>query len=350
MMKTSLGIGIALGLLAASPPAHALKQTAHRKISFASCKAAGLPAEFCRRVGAENYNTDASEWDDLAAHAQVPDGVTPCQAADRSIRRMWSLGGELRAALAGVRDRATDRKVGDAARAIGRALHTLQDSCAHSGMGNPQHAWYSLADFCDGTSTSPDVQPEALSCGRAESDKLLPAVAQTIRGTGTTAELGARACPQPSIGGDHGPVETICDREASPSPGDACDFLAEAKTWDGVDRVWKNSRVLPALRKGFTDGLAGKPAPAPICGGDETRLSSGTSELIEDVSDGPPGCSRAEVYCLGKVDDPSAADDLFGDEGELGGAGCAVDGGGAGGLIGLALLGLAARLGRRRRR
>jgi hypothetical protein len=344
MMKT-LGVGLAMSLCAIAP-AHALKPAAHKKISFASCKAAGMPSEFCRRVAAENYNTDAKEWDDLGAHAQVSAGLTPCDAADRSIRRMWSLGGELRAALGSLGDRATDRKVGDAATSIGRALHTLQDACAHSGMGNPQHAWFSLSDFCDGTDLSPDIQADALACGRAESDKLLPTVAQTIGGTGLAGVLGARACPQPFGGGDRD-RETICDRQASPTPADACRFLAEAKHWDGVDRVWNNARVLPALRRAYTDGLAGKPAPAAICGGDETRLSSGISELIVDVTGGAPDCARTDLYCLGKVDDPHAEADLFGDESELGGAGCGV-GGGAPGLVGLALLGVIALRGRRR--
>jgi uncharacterized protein (TIGR03382 family) len=346
------GLGLAATLLAAGGPAHAFKIGAHKKISFESCKAARMPSEFCRRIALESYNTDANEWGEQEVHATWTPGQTSCQAADNSARRMWQLGGDMRAALAAVRERSSDKRVGEVGRALGRALHTLQDTCAHRGVQNPQHAWWSISDVCDGTALSPDVQPDGLACGRAETDKFLRAVAQVVAGSGVTDELAERSCPQSSSdrGGDS---DIVCSRFATPGPFGVCNFLETAEDWDGVDRHWNNAIVLPAFRAAFLDGLAGKRAPGPICGGNPNRLATPSAPRY-DVSEGPPSCGKIHLLCLGKADD---LEDYYGEtpswsEDELAGddeaAGCAAAERGFGGL-GVVILLAAALLGRRRR-
>src|SRR5205823_6276616 len=135
-------------VLAMTGSAYALKPGAHADLATKSCTAAGLPHDFCARVATEDYDTDSHEWTDLSAHAQIDDGMTACDAADAAAARAWGLGRDLRTLLQ------TD--AGAAATALGRALHTIQDDCAHHGMPNPQHAWFSLEDFCEGTALSPD--------------------------------------------------------------------------------------------------------------------------------------------------------------------------------------------------
>jgi hypothetical protein len=346
-----VGLGLAL---AGASPAHAFKIGAHKKITFESCKAARMPSEFCRRIALESYNTDAHEWGEQDAHATWTPGQTACEAADNSARRMWRLGGEMRAALAEVRLRATDRRVGEVGRALGRALHTLQDACAHRGVQNPQHAWWSMSDVCHGTSRSPDVQPAGLACGRAETDRLLRAVAEVVAASAVSDDLAERSCPQSQH--DRGEQDVVCSRFASPGPFGVCDFLETAEDWDGVDRRWNNDVALPAFRAAFLDGLAGRGAPRAICRGDASRLSAAPSERATDVSEGTPSCGAIHLLCLGKADDVS---DFYGeppswDEDELAGddgaAGCAAVGRGPGagpGLVGLAgvlaALGFAAR-------
>ena len=44
-----------------------------------------------------------------------------------------------------------------------------QDNCAHSGVPNTQHAWFSLSDSCLDTTLSPDIQPEAQKCAKEQS-------------------------------------------------------------------------------------------------------------------------------------------------------------------------------------
>jgi hypothetical protein len=167
-------------LLVASGTAHALKPGTHADVAKASCKAAGLPTSFCTRIATEDYDTDEREWDDLRAHAQIDDGETACTAADRAAERLRGLGHDLRAALALAARTHSEADVGVVGSLVGRALHTVQDNCAHHGMPNPQHAWLSLDDFCDNTSTSPDVQDDAIACARTESDAVMRVVASAV--------------------------------------------------------------------------------------------------------------------------------------------------------------------------
>src|SRR5256885_12817527 len=151
MSRTSIAI---LFVVLAQPAAHALVQSKHHSVTSTGCTQAGLPARFCQEVAVEAYNTDAFEFEDLAAHAQIPVGSTACDAADRSLMRLGALGRELRGGLGELRRSGSGAAATAVARALGRSLHTVQDNCAHHGMPNPQHAWFSLSDSCRSTSDS----------------------------------------------------------------------------------------------------------------------------------------------------------------------------------------------------
>src|SRR5262249_9205434 len=157
-----------LSLVLASGPAWALKQSEHSKITMAACANAGLPDEFCERVADEVYDVDAFEWNDLSAHAQIDSGQTACDAANAARERLRVLGGDIRGLLSQLDWSSTAPT--HVAVALGRSLHTLQDNCAHHGMPNPQHAWWSLSDQCRSTSLSPDITPSAIACARVETD------------------------------------------------------------------------------------------------------------------------------------------------------------------------------------
>ncbi len=270
--------------------AHALKPDKHAAITTDSCNAVGLPQDFCTRAATEDYDTDNREWNDLSAHAQISDGQTACDAADAAALRVWTLGDQLRQSLAAVAASPSQDNVAQAGAALGRALHTLQDDCAHHGMPNPQHAWWSLDDYCNGTTLSPDVQDAALESARTETEAVMPLVATAIADAGAADSLGTLSCA------------TSCDDRDGPTYLEQCDFIGEASTWDGIDRRWNNDVAVPALRAAFAAGLAGEPAPASICGGDETVMSPATSAPVVDVSGGTPSCVKAHVLCLGKAD------------------------------------------------
>src|SRR4051812_36641655 len=88
MSRTSVAI---LFFVLVQPSAHALVQSKHQSVTSTECTRAGLPARFCQEVAVEAYNTDAFEFEDLAAHAQIPVGSTACDAADRSLMRLGAL-------------------------------------------------------------------------------------------------------------------------------------------------------------------------------------------------------------------------------------------------------------------
>ena len=304
--------------LAVPVTAHALKPAMHADITAKACLDAGLPKAFCTRIATENYNTDAREWDDLRAHAQIDDDETACDAADRAALRVFELGSELRGSLAEVASRVSEDAVGRAAAAVGRSLHTIQDNCAHHGMPNPQHAWYSLGDFCDGTDTSPDVQPEAVACARAETKAAMALIAAEVRRAGVATKLAGYSCPENHDSDNH--QTSVCQSRFLPAPWDACEFLGEAKLWDGIDRTWTNAPVVSALRAQFAAGLGAQRARGSICGGDARVLGTPASTPIVDAA-GAPSCNRVHLLCLGSAD---ADDNPFASEPEPeDSAGCA---------------------------
>lgn len=313
-----------LVVLAGTGPAHALKPKAHAAITETSCGAVGLPREFCRRAATENFNVDGREWDDLAAHAQIMEGATACDAAERAARYVRERATELRTALAAIAAGATrEDDIGAAGIALGRLLHTVQDECAHHGMPNPQHAWFSLSDFCDDTDLSPDIQDDALACARRETDAVMAEVAGAVREAGVAAQLASGSCPVDPFHDRTEQQAAICDRRILPGPFDACDFLAEAKDWDGIDRQWNGDAVATALRDALAASMSGDTWAAPVCNGDEAALSPAVSAAIIDVTGGTPSCTRIHLLCLGKADD---ADNPFADEIESETTGCAVAG------------------------
>lgn len=339
---------IAAVVLAATTPAYALKPGTHADVTQAACQAAGLPKDLCTRIATEDYDTDEREWDDLAAHAQIDDNQTACTAADLAATRVWQLATTLRSDLAAFAHDSTYDRAGAIASSIGRALHTVQDDCAHHGMPNPQHAWFSLADYCEGTATNPDVQDSAISCARTETATVMKVAADAIQNTGLGARLGSYSCPPAPDNGDRGAQQTaVCQGRFLPGPIDACSFLGEADGWDGIDRTWNNTVVVPALRAAFAAGLAGHAAPTSMCHGDESVLSNATSRPTVDVSQGTPSCFKAHVLCLGKADDGSQVENPFADDpAPADDAGCNAGHGGAGFAL-LALIGFVAL--RRRR-
>lgn len=338
-------VGVLLGLTA---DAHALKPAMHAELTKQACVAAGLPEAFCVRAATENYNADAREWDDLHAHAQIDGGETACDAADKTARRVWVLGSDLRAELAVLTMRPDDEDaVGRAAAIVGRALHTIQDNCAHHGMPNPQHAWFSLADFCDGTRTSPDVQADAIGCARGETTAAMTAVAAAVREAGVARSLARHSCPSNPNDDGGAQQRPVCENRFLPAPWDACAFLGEAEDWDGIDRQWNNDAVVPALRAELAAGIAFRPPLASVCGGDPAAIAAPVSEPVVDVAGGTPSCNRAHLLCLGSADlddHPFADEEAAADDG----GGCAA-GGNPGGASGALLL-LGAILARRRRR
>jgi hypothetical protein len=336
---------VVVALVAVAAPAHALKPRVHADLARTSCVSAGLPNDFCQRVATEDYNTDADEWDDLVTHAQIDGGQTACDAADKATGRVWLRAFELRAAIDAIARDRSETRVGDAAELVGRVVHTIQDNCAHHGMPNPQHAWFSLGDFCDGTSTSPDVEPAAIECARRETDAVMRSVADAVRASDVSRALADLSCPDDASSSDHGAQQQpICQRRYLPGPFDACQFLGQAKQWDGVDRTWNNDVVTAALRDAFAAGLAGRDALPGLCRGDERVLSSAASEPMVDVSGGPPSCTRAHLLCFGGAD---GDDSPFADDPATDDAGCRSTRSPTG-AVGLGLIAALAILRRRR--
>jgi MYXO-CTERM domain-containing protein len=278
-----------LTILGASSPAWALKQSEHGRVTAAACARAGLPEDFCDRVTAETYDVDAWEWNDLAAHAQIDDNQTACQAANAARERLRTLGGDVRGLLQETANSSSLAPTGVAV-ALGRALHTVQDNCAHHGMPNPQHAWWSLSDVCAGTSASPDVQPGAISCAHAASDRVFA----TLRSAMQQAGVGSDALSMARSGAEHWP-----------SRGDICHFMRTlSQEWDGVDRRWENGVVSPALEAQLVRAMTvDDVSTGDICQGGERSIALARPNPRYDTSNGEKFCFSMSVYCVGKADD-----------------------------------------------
>jgi hypothetical protein len=296
--------------LLASSPAWALQPAKHRALAEAACADAGLATAFCSRMGKAAFETDYKEWDDLSAHAQRELGEDRCSAADAAVARVDHLAHDAVAST-----RAGDLEAG--AIALGRAIHTLQDECAHHGMTNQEHAFYSLEQVCTSEDTSPDVQPEALACAESRTRQAFALVAPALANTRWDA------------------VDWICrdseDRDTCataslPGPWTACSFLAEHKEWDGVDSRWNADRVGSALMSAFAAGLAGDLSPRSVCGGDASAIDPTAPHAT--VTDRNAGCGLIDITCLGKVDEDSGAA-----MSESGGCAAGHSGGAAGALL-----------------
>jgi hypothetical protein len=263
-----------------------LKTTAHQQISIAECEAAGISRSFCERVGAEAFNVDSQEWNNLEAHAMPTLQQSQCDAAAAVQGRLRRRGAEIRAILAKHTITYGD---GDAlASSLGRALHTIQDNCAHEGMTNPQHSWYSNRGWCLSDGEDPDEKQAALDCAARESVAVLKAFADAARAAGYHPEtLGVSAA-----------LGTV-----DPDRDQVCSFLHEWSQFDGFDRRWDNAVTLPAFRDTFIAAFTTGAAVADACTG--LPVAAGHSPIAiknprPRASVSYPLCFTTEVYCVGE--------------------------------------------------
>jgi MYXO-CTERM domain-containing protein len=314
-------------MLSWSQHAAALKPSRHKKISVNSCLNAGLPSDFCARVGREAYNTDAHEWEHMPAHAQAEPGQSACDGAQHTVERMTALGDELLTALDELVVEADQEPAVRVATALGRALHTIQDNCAHSGMTNSQHAWHTLADFCDQSDDDPDKRPSARSCADRQTDAVMGTVAKLIERAGVANALAKYSCEPEWPSPRENEQDDPCTDVFLPAPWEACSFLGKADEWDGVDRRWNRDLIGRALLAAFTAALdATPPAAADVCNGDPTTIAATASRPPVDTGDGPDSCGLAHLLCLGKAD---STESFFADDEALApspepSAGCSV--------------------------
>lgn len=329
-MRSSTFLSAIAALVAVPASARALSQPDHQTVSVRACRAAALPEVFCLSVGRAAYDTDAEAWEDPSAHAQMPEKGDPCGAADASAGRLAALGRQVRAALA---DAALDEnrrsvRLSDAARDLGRALHTLEDSCAHAGMPNAQHAFLTDSDLCHGTHENPDVQPEALDCAARVAGDAIDAF--------TGAVIAAGLDPQ----GIDCAAPTSWTRY--PELGEVCDFMQLAPAWDGVDRRWDNAVVIPRLADALSRALGGAddepPAMCPHGSADIAR----TPDPVRAVG-APTQCPLIDAFCL--AGEPTRSDlvpPFYNPDGVRGALGCSLGRGNERGCAGLFLVAAAA--------
>ncbi len=323
-------------VIATGGSAHALKQSAHRSISELACEDAGLPDSFCDRVGVAAYNVDRYEWSTPAAHAQMADGQSACDGANATLARVQSLGADVRVSLAQLAESPSAALAEHVASQLGRALHTVQDNCAHRGLPNAEHAWASMSDTCDSTNLSPDTRPDAFSCARDETEIIMDAFVAAVNDTGASTDDLSNA----GTGWTHWPTR-----------GDVCAFLASAGEWDGTDRHWNNAIMSPALRNQLTGAMLASGQPtANICAGGPDSLAPTDPAAPVNVAVGAPSCVSVSLYCVGKGDGEDAPPpwDDGADDQQLQPAGCAA--GQRGGSGAVLMLAFAALIATRRRR
>jgi hypothetical protein len=284
---------VALAIVATPGSAFALAQAKHQEISRDACIAAGLTEEFCERVGSEAYDVDSYEWSTPEAHAQAADSgdnATTCNAVDATLERERWLASDIRASLAQLAAAPSSDLATHVATQLGRALHTLQDNCAHHGQPNIQHAWASLTDACTGSTTSPDLQPDAIECAETETTYAMAAFVDAMNAAGATPDQLDAA----HDGWTHWPARA-----------DVCEYLDSAAAWDGVDRRWDNEVVTPLLRQQFAHAV----------GVDDTALFDPCNITVAvraplevvDTSSPPDECAKIRLYCAftGKADAPA---------------------------------------------
>lgn len=278
--------GIALGCAVepvASEPAQTedpLKTKDHSAITGAACRAHGLGENFCSRVQAEAFNVDHNEWSTLAAHAQPEAGQSPCDAAKAVQTRLRSLGGEIHTLLAaGAPDAGAVNRL---AVALGRSLHTVQDNCAHNGMSNPQHAWYSTRDWCISSGEDPDSAPAALQCAKEETDIAVRAFRDALR----TALIDPTAL---------GVASSVATK--NPTRANACSFLRSWNKFDGNDARWDNQVTRGVFKSALVNSLNTGRDATEVCA-DGASIAIRTPKAHASVSD--PFCPTLSIYCVGE--------------------------------------------------
>jgi len=319
-------------LLSAPATAFALDQSVHQQISHDGCTAANLPQDFCERVGTEAYNVDSYGWSHPEAHAQIGEGAigTACTAANAALERERMLGVDIRTSLQTLVGSPSEDLRIHIATQLGRALHTVQDDCAHHGMPNPQHAWWSLTDSCTGSKTSPDLVPAAASCARTETAAIFAAFTQEM----ATAGVAPAALDNVSEGWTHWPAR-----------GDVCSFLREAATWDGVDRRWNNDVAVPWLRDQLTNAITSDDSSVgDTCAGD-AAIAQYQPDAQVNTANPPSWCFKVSALCVGtggKDDDATEVQPPWETGTETSG-GCSVGGDGSLLLVLVGLVGLTRR-------
>jgi hypothetical protein len=292
--------------------AHALPEQSHYDVTNESCRGLAFPAAYCTRLATEAYNVDVREFYDVTAHAQSDGNRTTCAAAHWVAARLSGLAFNVRRSL-------LEYELDDAAVSLGRALHTVQDNCAHHGMSNPEHAWYSLSDTCDDTTLSPDLDPLAVACAQAETASIL---------AGFELQLGDFAIGVAELAA----VSQISKENAGRA--EKCDFLVEAASWDGKHTGWNRDLARAPLQRAFLSSLWGDTPSTEVC--DSTPEAFGDAPRPDvDVSGGTPSCLKVHLYCLGKADSLESEDPTTAPAA----SGCSTAGGAS--SAGLALLGLA---------
>jgi len=282
-----------------STRAFALSQGNHSQITLDACTlTARVAAGACVEIAMASHNTDAREWTDLSAHAQIEAGQTACASADAALTRVRQLGGEVRAQLiSAATPGATADQVISAQRAayvaLGRALHTVQDQCAHHGMPNPQHAWWSDSDLCLGTTLSPDLPDAAISCAKTATEAAFATFTDVVVEVG----LSPSTLYQPDA------LHTAVPEW--PSRNGLCEYLYSSGTWDGTDRGWDGDWMGPALREELRRGLLAMPDATP----EACALPAGTLDLknpAAKVSTGKDGirCQSIDALCIGDPTEP----------------------------------------------
>lgn len=262
-----------------------LKTEDHRAITTEYCIRAGFHDAFCARVAAEAFVVDREEWEHPWAHAMPQPGQSSCDAAAAVQKALVDRGNEIRRTLA--RPTLGRDEIETLAKALGRALHALQDNCAHQGMTNPQHSWYSIRGFCDGTGEDPDTAPSALECGANETKLVFRTMKEAFRAArhdpASLWQAHDMAAPQPSL-------------------AHVCEFLGEWRGFDGKDARWELSVTAPAFRETLTKAiLQGVDSPR-VCDG-LAAPASGASPIaartprpqVRELAD--PTCTRIRLLC-----------------------------------------------------
>jgi hypothetical protein len=263
-----------------------LKTKEHAAISGDLCRAAGINSDFCTRLAAEAFDVDYLEWNNLSAHAMPMLGQSQCDAAAATQARLRGLGAQIHGLLAKTTLYPADKD--QLANALGRALHTIQDNCAHEGMNNPQHSWYSNRGWCLSNGEDPDENPAAIECARNETWTVLLAFVQAVQ----TAR--------------YRPSDLSADTNLgswNPGRDQVCSFLREWQQFDGRDHRWDNTKTAPAFRQTLIEAFRGGQAVADVCTG--LTAASGHSPIAvtrprAPVAVSDPLCFTTKAYCFGE--------------------------------------------------
>lgn len=318
------GLWALVALLSLTGTASALNQDEHAAVTMSACLGGGLPEAFCARVADEAYNTDHYEFADNTAHAIPYRGDRPCDTFNKVNKRLSDLARTASGAIITLRQTPDDASAqAQLAKALGRALHTIEDNCAHQGMPNEQHAWHSLSDTCEGTSNSPDVQPEAAECAWREARAVFGSVDRYFT----------------ALGADRSQLRPVRVVNKFPQRAEVCEFLGEWSQWDGVDRRWDNALVSGLITYNFDRSLRQLEfSPPDACTGPiDWRVKDPYPTV--DVSTGLDVCKRVDAYCVGtgKADEGDEVPPWNTEDVEPSG-GCSTGNGNAGLLLALGLL------------